>query len=731
MPPDVTSSIDGRLLVSPFSTRSLADRAAEPYRRLLDRGHAVEDVLILQRFPGGTEEFATGLAEAASIDRRPNVRSVLEHATSLQAHHSPDRSVLSEYERFELLRTVIESWEWDEPYFRAAASRDGFGRDVGRTLLVASWGGFGDTDRDDDRHAALIEELRELADRFEAVLEERSAISQPQLVARGVEALRDPSVRSFVEAEFDAVLVVDFEEFGRLERAYLGELARNAELLCLGERDASVQRIWNEAGSVEVLGRRAGVSIDPDRADGSDRGSIAAYLATGDPARLPESSGVSAYRIDAERFEAQLERVANEIERLREADGYRYDDVAVLLKDSTQPIHEARSVLRRAGVETASATVGGLSDDPAVRELHALVRLLESIEEADRSIDSVDDRPAGRRDDEPADVLAARVGTIDSETIATVDAQPGMRRTLERWALETDLKSRIAREEPIDARTSFGNVAEVFEIAAFFDGADFLPPGYRSFRETLDRAISHVAPDQYATDLSVEENGVLVDAVRTLKHDSRPIVFLLDVVEGVYPPIQQQLTALFPTDWVAQMSGYPGVTTPTPETVESSFSAIGDAEADPYGTYYDGIARRQLAVGARAADDRLYFCTAARGTSGMGRRRHPSRYLELLADRPEVEIEALEDRDGVVHTPTAAAETIVRQPRGALERIERAASLGDDADVRPIREEFEAIAGVLAAQDVDPRFVDAVKTQVDLVNGEIGLEDPDDAGGRS
>lgn len=714
MPLEGTSPIDGRLIVHPFSGRSLGERAAAGYRTLLNEGHDVEDILVLKRFPGGTGELAGVLADSIGLNREPNVRSVLEHATSLHAHHSPDRSVLSEYERFELLRTVIESWDPTRPYLKRASEQERFGRDVGRVLLVASWGGFGERDADSERHAALMRELEALGDRFDRVLEERSAITQPQLVARGAEALSDPAVRSFVEAEFDAILAVDFEEFGRLERSYLSELSRNAALLCLGERDASIQRIWNEPGSVEDLGRLVGLRIESGREHAlttvDDTAPVARFLATGEgPEERTESTpGASVHRIDADRFEGQLESVANEIERLREAYAYRYDDIAVLLKDSTQPIHQVRDVLRRTGVETASTTVTGLGDDPAVREIHALVRLLEA-----RTTD------AANETQEAIDVLEARAGDVDDEVIESVEDESSIRRTIERWIVATDLKARIATEPPVDAVRSFRNVAELLEIAAFFDGADFLPPGYRSFRETLDRAISHVAPDQYTTELSVEEDGVLVDAIRTMKYDSRAVVFLIDVVEGVYPPDNQQLTALFPTDWVKQMSGYPGVTTPDVATVESSFSPIDEVGPDPYDAYYDAIARRQLAVGARAATDRLYFCTARHGPSGMGRRRHQSRYLDLLETHPERRPIALED-DETTHTPTAVAETIVRQPWEALERIERAASLGEEADIRPIKAEFEAIAGVLSNDDVDPRFVDAVHTQIDLANGEIG-----------
>ncbi|MGM0606069.1 MAG: hypothetical protein ACQETB_10435 [Halobacteriota archaeon] len=712
------TALSGRLRIDRFSAVPLAERAATAYETLLAAGHGVRDVLVLKRFPGDSIEFETELARAVGVQTRPNVRSILDHATAVQAQHSPETTVLSDYERYELLRTVIEGWEWSHPYLQRAAEAESFGRDVGRVLLVSSWGGWGSRSGDDRTFAAILEELQAVYEQFVAALADRSALDQAQLISRGADALSDASVRSFVESEFEAILVVDFEEFGRLERRYLDALSKNADLYCLGERDVSIQRIWNEAGSVDRLGVAAGLTIEtedgPPPRPGThtpDPARIATYLATGTMDRDPSGTPVTAYRIDAPTFESQLERVANEIEHRRDEHDLEYDDFAVLLRDSNQPIHEARAVLRRAGVATVSATVTGLGGDSAVRELHALLRVLTA------------DDPTGW------DVLEARVSDVH-RAVDRADEAHTMRGTLERWIVDTDLKGRIARTDELPAYTSFQNVREVLEVASFFDRADFLAGGYESFLETLNRAISYVAPDRYATDLSVEENGVLVDAIRAAKYESRPVVFLIDVVEDVYPPRSQELTALFPTGWIKGATGYPGVTDPAEETVTETFSAVDRADRDPYDRFYGALARRQLAVGARVGSDSVYFCTSDRGAVALGRRRHPSRFLLGLKQHPAIELQnavSTRERSAGGSTPlyarTSVARDVLCEPWRSLSEIERASSLGETADMRTIRTEFERIAEVVDREHVDPRFVDAVHTQIDMANGEVGTDE--------
>ncbi|WP_138004550.1 hypothetical protein [Halalkalirubrum salinum] len=715
-------TLAGRLRIDEFSARSLAARAASAYETLLAEGHDPADILVLKRFPSGTTAFERDLAAELSIPARPNVESVLDHAASIHAYAAPDEQVLSDYERYELLRTVINGWNWSTPYLKRAAEAESFGRDVGRVLLVASWGGFGDRTDDDPTMAAAIEELEAVQTRFREALAERSSLEQAQLVERARDALSTPAVSEFVSALFDAVLVVDFEEFGSLERSYLSALTTDAELYCLGERDASVQRIWNESGSVESIGTAAGLQCVPTEFDSealSDPAAIGRWLASG---ALPDDRDHTAYRVAAETFAAELEAIAEEIEALRDQAGYRYEDFAVLLRDINQPVHEARSILRRAGVSTASATVEGLSEDPAIREIHALIRVLAS---------------------DDAEAMATLEGrtTVDAALLETIRAEPTIAGAIDRWIVETDLKDRIADEREVDAYGSYRNIREIRDIAAFFDGADFLAGGYQSFLETLERAIQYVAPDQYTTELSVEENGVLVDPIRVAKYDSRSIVFLVDVVEGIYPPDTQTLTRLFPTDWVKRSAAYPGVTTLGPTTVSTSFSAVETPDRNAYDAYYTALSRRQLAVGARVGTDRLYLCTADRGTRSLGRRRHPSRFLRSLEALSQVTMAAgytvdaagrsngtrggsdspsHEQPEITRYTPTGVAAAAIQEPWRSLSAVERAASLGDRADMRTIRERLAAIAELCDREDVEPRFRDAVYTQIDMANGDIG-----------
>lgn len=722
---DHMPTLSGKLRIDPFSAVPLAERVASAYDSLRSEGYSSTDILVLKRFPSGTRQFENELAHALTLETRPNVESVLDHAAAIHAYAAPDTRVLSDYERFELLRTVIDGWNWSHPYLQQAAETESFHRDVGRVLLISSWGGFGDSSSDDPALDAMLQELRAVASQFRTALKDRSTVDQAALIESGTQALSEPSVRSFVSELFDAVLVVDFEEFGELERAYLSALTVDAELYCIGERDASIQRIWNEAGSVVALGEAAGLdcfenpALDRSEFSVTDPELVSQFLAIGhfpngylreQPAATTNPT-VTAYTLSAATYTEQLEAIANEIEILRDEYGLAYDDFAVLCRDSNQPIHESRSLLRRAGIPTASATVTGLNDDPAVRELVALIDVLAT-------------------DAETAwDILDARVGGVSQSDLDRIANEPTMSGTIDRWIVDTNLKDRVARAPEIEAYTSYRNIREVRKIATFFDTADFLPGGYDSFRSTLSRAIEYVAPDQYTTDLSVEENGVLVDAIRVAKYDTRPIVFLVDVVEGVYPPATQNLTRLFPTDWVKRSSGYPGVTTPTADTVTESFSSVSDAISDPYDRYYTALARRQLAVGSRVATTRVYFCTAETGNRSFGQHRHPSRFLAALKEHPAVTIEQgysdpeRGDESTALHTETGVARDILKEPWRSFAEIERAASLGESADMRSIRSTLEAVTTVLRDEDVDPRFVDAVHTQISYANGEIGTDE--------
>jgi len=723
----------GELRVLPFGGGTLPTHVADAYDELqTERGYDLTDILVLKRFPTGIESFTQELVYELDLLSRPNVKTISRHAATVVTEHDPEGRVLSDVERVETLSMVLDGQTWDDDYFVGASRHDSFDRDVGRVLLAASYSGGFDLPEPPARgpHDALLVELQAVRDRFHDWLEMQGWIERPDVLSRAIEALEEPAVRSTVEREFEAVLAVGFEEYGTVERAYLASLAENAALLCLGEADASIARVWNEPGSVEDLWRRdhadsksaadrsthttAHPTIDRsrcerDRSSRSTPEAVARYFATGDDDALTDIEE-PIYTIDEDTRYDQLATIANEIGYLRSEHGLSYDDIAVLCKDSNGPIGTTRRVLQRAGIPTASATVTGLGGDRAVRELHAL------------AVYHAPPDPESR--ERARQLLTDRLGGWPASALDAVEEATDISEKLGRWILETDLKRRIAETEPIEARAQFHHVRRLTEIASFVETADFLPNTWEGFRRMLERTITYVASDTYSTAVDVEENGVLVDAVRILKHEQRSAVFLVDVHEGQYPE-SRQLTQLFPRQWVRNMDGYPGVTTPTDEDVRATFRTAVEPIREPYDAYYAELARRQLAIGARAASDRLYFCTSQTTESALGTRQHRSRYLTEIEAHdavPVVEIGS-EDADRGIYTHGKASTAVLAEPWEQLERVQGAASTGSAYDLKQAEQTFGAIGSLLDSGELDPRFEQAVYAQIDRALGEVGRGD--------
>ncbi len=701
------SQLRGELRVLPFEGGTLTAQVGAVYESLLDDGYDLTDIVVLKRFPTGIEEFAAALVDELELLGRPNVKTVSRHAASVVSEHTPSARVLSEIERIETLSMVLDGHDWDHDYFASASAHESFGRDVGRVLLAASYSGGFDIPAAESAHgphAELLRELETVRETFHDWLATQGWVERPDVLSRAIDALADDAVRSTIEREFEVVVAVGFEEYGAVEREYLAALTENVPVICLGEADASIARVWNEPGDVEALA--GGLTVEPaaSRGRSTTPDAVARYLATGDDDAL---DGIEdpIYTIGEETLYDQLATIANEIGYLRTEYGWTYDDVAVLVKDSTGPIKTARQVLQRAGIPTASATVTGLSGDRTVRELHALAAYHVT---TDRQT-----RERSRR------ILTDRLDGWPEAAIDAVEAEAGVEDKLGRWIIETDLKRRIGECEPIEARAQFHHVRQLLDIAAFVETADFLPNSWQGFLRMLERAITYVASDTYSTAVDVEENGVLVDAVRICKHRQRKAVFLVNVHEGQYPE-SKQLTQLFPRQWVGQMPGYPGVTTPTAADVRETFATAATV-SEPGEAYYAELARRQLAIGVRAASERCYFCTSRTAESGLGRRQHRSRYLTDLETResvPVVEIGS-DDADRDIYTHGEASTAVLSEPWDQLERIQQAASTGAAYDLQQAERTFGAIQTLLEA-DADPRFEQAVYAQIDRALGEVG-----------
>ncbi|WP_276300009.1 hypothetical protein [Halorussus lipolyticus] len=705
-----TPQLDGTLHVLPFDGGSLAARVEDAFDTALDSVAKPQDVLVLKRLPNGVAEFTTDLRERTGLSVRPNVQSLPRHAATVLHEAAPDKRLLSYEERIEFLARVLEGYNWSS-YFEDASEHDSFGRDVGQLLLDAAWQGGFDLPDQPGEYDELLAELADVNAAFHEKLDQRGLVEQADTISRAVEAIDRPGVRERIEREFDAVVVVEFEECAAIDREYLAALTRNADLYCVAENQASIERVKKEPGGVERLADgltvldRAAKDAARDAVSDSERGRVGrqfgAFLATGDC-----DAEATARLIEAGTLDQQVEEVANEIEYLRAEHGWEYDDFAVLLRTIGDPMPRVRRILRHSGVPTASAGVNGLEQDLAVRELHALAQY------------HIDD------ENHAFDLLTARVPDVDDELVRECVDSHSVAQSLKNWIVTTDLKRRIAEDAAdIDAREQFRNISRLVSIAEFVDEQDFLESNWYQFARMLERAITYDAPYAHTAEVNVAEGGVTVGDTALVKNDSRKAVFLLNVVDAEYPG-EEVLSPLFPTTWITKMEGYPAVTRPTEENVTDTYATVSEVSGDEFERYHDERARRQLAIGARSAEDRLYFCTYEQSQGSVGRRQHRSRYLHAIRNHPDLTLETVEgageDRD--IHTLGSASTEILSQPWHELERVQAEASTGseDKIELESTEETLAGIQRVLDdSDDVNPRFERAVRTQFDLARGAV------------
>lgn len=711
------SSLSGEIKPIQFKGGNLADRVYPELREFLDvNGYDITDILILKRFPTGIDDFVRNISDKADFISHPNAQSITRHATNVLSLSDDDFRVLSDIDRIHSLANVIEDYrgEWETDYMASASEQTTFGPDVGRILLAATWSGGFDLDNGEaGRYDALINDLSSLQQRFRDRLDqadESTWIERAETIHRAIEALDNTDIREHVAAECEAIVVVEFEEFGPLERQYLDKLSDLASLHCIGEKNASVARPWNEPGGLKSI--QDGLTAqDPveSQTENSPIPQVARFLATGE-----EVSGVadqeSLCRISTEYFEEQFKTIANEIEFLRDEHGWRYDDFAVVLKDSNQPIRRARNILARAGLPVSSASTSGLRDDPAGRELYELATYLA----AERGQGVTEDRQQQAKN-----LLTTRIDEDLESILDSVSAESTIADQLARWIVETNLKHRVASTgDEVTVFTRFQHVKQVLELAEYIDESPTHDNSWSEFQEIFDVAVKYIAPDTFDTELDVEENGVMVDSTRLLKHDERKVVFLVDVVDSVYPATAQ-LTALFPAAWVKRMDTYPGVTRPSQEDVINTFSTASSPIHVPFDTYYKHLSRRQLAVGARAARDRLYFCTSELGSNGE--RQHPSRFLEQIES--EIDLHSISGNERDHYTTGGVAQRVLSRPETVIDELVNEAMQGNDQDLSLYESELGAIETLLNELDDagrEGRYKQAFRTQIDRTLNQLG-----------
>lgn len=682
-------SFDGLLVTTPFATGEFHATVSDQYRQLLD-SYDSEDVIVITGSPTSIPTFRELLNEEVPGATIPRVTSLVVQATDV-VNQTDERAILSDAMRRELVHRFLENRTWKCEYFRQAAEQPTFHADIARLMETITW-----QDASFDATPELVE-VGETVDEFHDWLDEHDHMERGQLISAAMTAMAETDRQDeIVDAE--AVLAVEFEEFLPLDRRYLATLASGRELVCIAETDASVRRTWTESSPITDH-----VSFSSTRFRDRDEPmtrprATAAYLARGSVYEDPETGDVSV--LAAETADEQFEMVADEIERLREREGWTYADFAVALKQSGNAVTETIRTFEGMNVPTESASVTGFGDDPAVRELLSVVRYLAATDDARGTI-----------------LSNARV--LDETILTSVEAMDGLATPLRRWATDSNMKARIAEDvSPLDARAQFGNVNRVFSMAEFVEDTDFLEATWESFATMLERAHEY-APQQNQTSATDLDGGVRVDHLQALKNGSFRVVFLVNVVDEEYPG-DPSLTRLFPHERLSKMAEYPGVTAVEDRDVETTFPTDSTASSRPFRQYHAEHARRRLAVGAAAATNRLYFCLYEHEATALEERVQPSRFLtDAYRQLPWI----TEADNPVIESERAAEEYLLSRIDRELADVRRANS----QDVTVALDTFEAdlveIQRLLdASGERGDRLRTALRARTDFVDGRVRRE---------
>ncbi len=674
---------DGTFVTTQFGAENVKRAARDEYRKLIDK-HDSEDVLVLTGTPTSTDTFRDTLDEVLPGAATPYVTSPVVHATDV-LNQTDDRVILSDALRRELRHRFLADYEWETEYLRQASEQSSFIEDVDRVMDTISWQNISPEETPE------LREITAALDAFHNWLAKHDHIERGQLISEALDVLTGDDYNDIVD--INAVLAVEFEEFFPLDRAYLDALTTDCDLVCIAEDDASVRRAWVETGSitdyVSFSESRRASGIQPSTRPAATAAYFAEETVVGDP----NTGSVSVLAADS--GDDQLATIANEIEELIEQEGWSYNDIAVATKQSGSTVTETIESFEGSGIPTESTTITGFGDDPAIRELLAVARHLAADED-----DDVPDRG-------PA---------LDTDRLARVGEMDQLEDAIRWWATDSRLKERIAeRETSLDARSQFGNVRRAFRMAAFLDDTRFLDATWESFEEMLERAHEY-ASQQNQTSATELDGGVRVDHLQAIKNTSYKAVFLINLTDSEYPG-DPFLTRLFPTERVASMPDYPGVTDLSDTDVDQTFPTDSTASSRPFVRYHAEHARRCLAVGAGATTERLYCCLYEYEDTALEERAQASRFLTAAyTDLPWV----TDAVDPQITSEQAAEEFLLSRVDNALSDVRRANSQDVTISLDEVEAELGEIQELLDKSGMrGEELRKALRARVEFANGEV------------
>lgn len=701
-------SLRGDLHLYPFGKTDRPTVVAEQYQNLLREEYQTGDILCLSRLCS-EQDLTNSIIDSIDSVGYPTVSSFTTFATDTLQAFTPGVRVLSDHERIELLAEFLDEYAWESEYLASASQKESFQQDVGELLIEMESRNAVDPAA---YESPILQEIATAGGEFQSLLTDEEYVDRPSLIPRATTQLEQGDGNAEIPqsiSQWDVILVADFEELAQIERRFLAAVAKaaDASIVALGERDSRLLSSWREAGNIESLADGLDItahSINRETTNAS--ATVGEYLATGeDPAGSVDDGSVQV--IEAASFKDQLTAVADEIERLCRSEDYAYSDIAIAFQDSSAPIEQTIRQLRRHGIPTTTVSVSQLGNDPAVKELYDLTKVcVETVDDADQTVSR--ERLLAQED----------VTTDLLETISDADTAAA---GLWHWIQTTQLKHRIGSEwTELGARDQFQRIQDVIQLAEFLDDEERLDGSWEGFLPALERAFRYSSSSLENIETDHDDGGVPVGSIYGLKHTTTKAMVLLNVTDQEYPS-SPDLTSLLPTIRLQAEPQFPMLTSQSPTDVTDTFRPATDSPDDPFHAYFTQVSRRLLAIGARAAGERLYLGVPRESAEELGTYLQPSRFLTELVDTFTF-IEPLNNGgETSIASHGGASEFVVEHVDGTLEAVRRASVGGEMVNLDTYEQELAAIEQLLDQPDAAPVH-EALTARIDFRQGRISRD---------
>ncbi len=249
------------------------------------------------------------------------------------------------------------------------------------------------------RNESLLPDDATLFDQYERFLAHRNVLDFDMLVIRAAQLLEGTDAAAAVRAQWDVVLVDEFQDLNPVQYQVIRELARDhRHIFAVGDDE---QSIYSWAGAdpvvfrsfVNEFGIATRIHLEENRRCPQDVFALARTLIAINPPIfddrvVPRASRVSTFPIRTIGFasdDAEAAWLVDDVRRDKEAHGHRWGDVALLYRK-----HEIGDRLEAAfitaGIPCRLPQGRALGDDPVVAYVIAALRVI-----ADPSDDLLDD----------------------------------------------------------------------------------------------------------------------------------------------------------------------------------------------------------------------------------------------------------------------------------------------------------------------------------------------------